>query len=85
MIRTLLDTAVSSAISSTEMRTSYLLEHEKPTLFSVTVLEIVRGFRRVGRAAQVESFERALTAKVLPFDDASGRRVRKLVAAVGTH
>lgn len=38
---------------------AYLAEHGRLTLSSITVLEAVHGYRRVGRDAQVESFERA--------------------------
>lgn len=60
---------------------AYLLEHRKLTLSSISVLEVIRGYRRVGRDAQVESFEQALTScDVLSFDDAAGRLAGRIYA-----
>ena len=45
----------------------------------------MRGYRRVGRNANVQSFERALTdCDVLPFDDAAGRLAGKTHADLET-
>jgi tRNA(fMet)-specific endonuclease VapC len=56
-------------------------EHGRLTLSSITVLEIVQGYRRVGREEKVQSFELALAdCEVLPFDDTAGRLAGRIYA-----
>jgi tRNA(fMet)-specific endonuclease VapC len=87
MNRTLLDTDILSEIlkqrdaNVATNASAYLAEHGQLTLSSITVLEIVRGYRRVGRDAKVKSFERALAdCEVLPFDEAAGRLAGRIYA-----
>jgi predicted nucleic acid-binding protein len=91
MNRTLLDTDILPDIlkqrdpNVATRASAYLAEHTKLTLSSITVLEIVRGYRRLGRDANVESFERALAdCNVLPFDDAAGRLAGRIYADLET-
>lgn len=87
MTRTLLDTDMLSEIlkqrdvNVVARAKAYVAEHGTLTLSSVTVLEIVRGYRRVGRDAKVATFESALSAcTVLPFDEAAGRLAGRIYA-----
>ena len=91
MNRTLLDTDILSEVfkrrdANVEAKANaYLAEHGRLTLSSITVLEVVRGYRRVGREAKVESFERALTdCEVLPIDEAAGRIAGRIYADLET-
>jgi tRNA(fMet)-specific endonuclease VapC len=50
-------------------------------LSSIAVLEIVHGYRRVGREAKIASFESALRdCTILPFDEAAGRLAGRIYA-----
>lgn len=87
MNRTLLDTDMLSEIlkqrdpNVAAAARAYVAEHRRLTLSAITVLEIVRGYRRVARHAQVERFEHALNdCEVLPFDDAAGRLAGRIYA-----
>jgi len=87
MNRSLLDTDILSEIlkqrdSNVAARAKeYVAEHGRLTLSSITVLEIVRGYRRVGREAKVTTFEFALRGcTVLPFDEAAGRLAGRIYA-----
>jgi tRNA(fMet)-specific endonuclease VapC len=66
MNRTLLDTDILSEVfkrrdANVEAKANaYLAEHGRLTLSSITVLEVVRGYRRVGREAK----SRELRARV---------------------
>lgn len=87
MTRTLLDTDILSEIlkkrdaNVVTRATTYVAEHGRLTLSAITVLEIVRGYRRVGRHAQVDAFERALAdCEVLAFDDHAGRLAGRIYA-----
>ena len=91
MTRTLLDTDMLSEIlkkrdaNVVTRATTYLAEHGRLTLSAITVLEIVRGYRRVGREAQVDAFERALAdCDVLAFDDHAGRLAGRIHADLET-
>lgn len=91
MNRTLLDTDILSEVlkrrdANVEAHAGdYLAEHGHLTLSSITVLEIVHGFRRVGRDAKVEVFERALAdCEVLPFDDTAARLAGRIYADLET-
>jgi tRNA(fMet)-specific endonuclease VapC len=65
--------------------TEYLAEHGRLTLSSITVLEVVHGYRRVGREEKVQSFELALgDCEVLPFDEAAGRVAGRIYADLET-
>ena len=62
-----------------------MAEHAKLTLSSITVLEVVHGYRRVDRDAQVKSFEHGLNdCEVLPFDDAASRIAGRIFADLET-
>lgn len=87
MNKTLLDTDILSEIlkgrdpNVAAVAARYIAEHHILKLSAVTVLEIIRGYRRVQRDAKVESFERALaTCEVLSFDDAAGRLAGRIYA-----
>ena len=65
--------------------TAYLVEHGRLTLSSITVLEVVHGYRRVGSEEKVQSFERALVdCEVLSFDEAAGRLAGRIYADLET-
>lgn len=91
MNRTLLDTDILSEVlkrrdaNVAANSVAYLAEHGRLTLSSITVLEVVRGFRRKNREAELSSFERSLTdCEVLPFDDAAGRLAGRIYADLET-
>jgi predicted nucleic acid-binding protein len=87
MNKTLLDTDILSEVfkrrdaNVATTAAAYLVEHRRLTLSSITVLEVVHGYRRVGREEKVQSFELALgDCEVLPFDDAAGRLAGRIYA-----
>lgn len=89
MNRSLLDTDMLSEILKQRDSTvaarakEYVAEHARLTLSSITVLEIVHGYRRVGRETKIASFESALRdCTVLPFDEAAGRLAGRIYAAL---
>jgi tRNA(fMet)-specific endonuclease VapC len=87
MSRCLLDTDILSEIikgkntAIAARASAYVAEHARLTTSSVSVAEIVYGFRRMGREDRIAQFEASLeTAEVLPFDDAAGRLAGRLNA-----
>jgi predicted nucleic acid-binding protein len=87
MSRCLLDTDILSEIIKQRSApvaaraAEYLLEQGRFTTSSMSVAEIVYGFRRMGRDDRVAQFEAAIdTAEVLPFDDAAGRLAGRINA-----
>jgi tRNA(fMet)-specific endonuclease VapC len=87
MNKTLLDTDILSEIlkgrdpNVAAAAAQYVDEHQRLTLSAVSVLEIVRGYRRVRREAKLDTFERALTAcEVIPVDDLAGRLAGRIYA-----
>lgn len=76
MNKTLLDTDILSEIlkgrapNVAAAAARYTAEHQRLTRSAVSVLEIVRGYRRVRRDAKLDTFKRALTScEVIPVDD----------------
>lgn len=87
MNKCLLDSDILSEIlkrrdaNVTAKAIAYLAEHARLTLSAISVFEILRGYRRVGRDAKAESFERGLVdCEVLPFDEAAGRLAGRIYA-----
>jgi tRNA(fMet)-specific endonuclease VapC len=87
MSKRLLDTDILSEIIKgrnvhvAAKATAYLVDHGRFTTSSVSVAEIVFGFRRMGRDDRVTQFEASLsTVDVLPFDDAAGRLAGRINA-----
>jgi tRNA(fMet)-specific endonuclease VapC len=91
MNKALLDTDILSEVlkrrdaNVVAKASAYMLEHRQLTLSSISVLEVIRGYRRVGRDAKVQSFEQALTScDVLSFDEAAGRLAGRIYADLET-
>ena len=87
MNRCLLDTDILSEIIKGKnagiaaKASAYVVGHGRLTTSSVSVAEIVYGFRRMGREDRIAQFEASLgTAEVLPFDDATGRLAGRINA-----
>jgi predicted nucleic acid-binding protein len=92
MSRCLLDTDILSEIikgkntAIAARASAHVAEHARLTTSSVSVAEIVYGFRRMGREDRIAQFEASLeTAEVLPFDDAAGRLAGRLNADLERH
>jgi predicted nucleic acid-binding protein len=87
MSRRLLDTDILSEIIKGKNAVvaakakAYLVDRGRFTTSSVSVAEIIFGFRRMGRDDRVVQFEASLTGvDVLPFDDAAGRLAGRINA-----
>ncbi|HKY35343.1 MAG TPA: PIN domain-containing protein [Polyangiaceae bacterium] len=62
---------------------AYVREHERLTISSVSVAEVVFGLRRKGREEMLAGFEESLKEwDVLPFDDAAARTAGRINAAL---
>ncbi len=87
MSKRLLDTDILSEIIKGKnvqvaaKAAAYLAAETQFTTSSISVAEIVFGFRRMGRDDRVAQFEASLsTVDVLPFDDAAGRLAGRINA-----
>jgi tRNA(fMet)-specific endonuclease VapC len=87
MSKRLLDTDILSEIIKGKnaqvaaKAAAYLAAQTQFTTSSISVAEVVFGFRRMGRDDRVAQFEASLsTVEVLPFDDAAGRLAGRINA-----
>jgi predicted nucleic acid-binding protein len=87
MSKRLLDTDILSEIikgknaAVAARAAAYLAEQGRFTTSSVSVAEIVYGFRRMGRDDRVAQFEASMdTTDVLPLDDAAARLAGRINA-----
>ena len=87
MIRSFLDTDMLSEVNKAvdaglvQVASNYLVEHGSFTMSSITVMEVVRGYRLANRLDRLEVFLTTLSAhEVLPFTRSTAELAGKIDA-----